>query len=116
MRGPLTEKSRMCLLIFLGARIREVAAEPSSSLRKHLMPSAPLAHARGRYSVCSSNQTSGGLCTNILLPQIIYISGWELSLRAGLVGDGRLVRVSAASLEIVRIRSDSLRLGWSRRA
>ena len=110
MRRPLTEKSRMCLLIFLGARNREVAAKPSSSLRKHLMPSAPLAHARSRYSVCSSNQTSGGLCANILLPQIIYISGWELSQRAGLVCDRRPVRVRAASLEIVRNRSDSLGL------
>jgi hypothetical protein len=116
MRGPLTEKSRMCLLIFLGARNREVAVKPSSSLRKHLMPSAPLVHARVRYSVCSSSQTSGGLCANILLPQIIYISGWELGPRAGLVCEGRLVRVSAASLEIVRISSDSLRLEWSRRA
>jgi hypothetical protein len=103
MRWPLTEKSRMCLLIFLGARNREVAVKPSSSLRKHLMPSAPLARARGRYSVCSSNQTSGGLCANILLPQIIYISGWELSPRAGLVCEGRLASVSAASLEIVGI-------------
>jgi hypothetical protein len=46
MRRPLTEKSRMCLLIFLGARNREVAAKPSSSLRKHLMPSAPLVHGQ----------------------------------------------------------------------
>lgn len=103
MRGPLTEGSGMWLLIFLGARNREVAMKPPSSLRKHLKPSAPLVHAPGRYSVCSSNQASGGLCANILLPQIIYISGWELSPRAGLVCEGRLVSVSAASPEIVRI-------------
>ena len=110
MRRPLTEKSRMCLLIFLGARNREVAAKPSSSLRKHLMPSAPLAQARGRYSVCSSSQTSGELCANILLPQTIYMSDWEFSLRAGLVCDRRPATVRAASLEIVRSRSDSLGL------
>jgi len=59
------------------------------------------------------NRTNVSLRTNILLPQEIYISGWQLSPLAGLVCGGRLDEVSLTSLEVVRFRSNSLRLEWS---
>jgi len=53
------------------------------------------------------------LFMNILSPQTIYISGRQLSPHDGLVDDRRLGGVSSASFEVVRFRSDSLRLEWS---
>jgi hypothetical protein len=59
------------------------------------------------------NCTKVSLLMNILSPQTIYIPGRQLSPHAGLVYDRRLGRVSSASFEVVRFRSDSLRLEWS---
>jgi hypothetical protein len=60
-----------------------------------------------------ANWTRVSLCANILLPQTIYISGWQLSPHASLVYGGRSGRVGLVTFDVLRFRSDSLRLEWS---
>ena len=59
------------------------------------------------------NCTKVSLLMNILSSQTIYIPGRQLCPHVGLVYDRRLGRVSSASFEVIRFRSDSLRLEWS---
>jgi hypothetical protein len=106
-------KTRFCLVIFLSAQNREVAFRLSSSLRNFLRcHSAPITRARGCRSMRRANWARVSLCANILLPQTIYISRWQPSPHASLVYDGRSGRVGLV-FDVLRFRSDSLRLEWS---
>jgi hypothetical protein len=67
----------------------------------------------GVYALTRLNCTKVSLLVNILSSQTIYIPGRQLSPHIGLVYDRRLGRVSSASFEVIRFRSDSLRLEWS---